>query len=453
MNYLFLAVVWIGFTWTTSAQYLKLKDKPKLVYDNKNKEPLLFLNDSLVLKINQNKIFQVYKDEFSGNFEEYLPVNLENRNLFVHEGCGPVLEFKNDSLLRIDNSFLHKNQFSGSIFTYKNEIYFLGGYGLFTHKKILTKYINQEWNLVKTEDKELPCFTDCFTKVIGDHLFVYGGFNEDKINDKIYMLNLNTKKWKVYKSNLNLLFKQLSMRDSRCIIQHKYGIYYIIENKIYNVNFKTNTVAEYKNDYIKYTSNNFIINDIIYGLNEIYGNQKFKYEFYKYPLKKHISNKQDFKIIDNIYYEDNTTIYVWLFSIFILTTFTTLISYKKRFWFIYFIRKTPFVYSIKDKSLFYKGKYIYNLSNYDIIILTHQFQSKNNFFALSDLNDLFADKSINESVDVLVKRREKKLNSFIKTIGAISGLKNDEICCYKKNEIDQRIREIQILPNAITFIS
>jgi hypothetical protein len=88
-----------------------------------------------------------------------------------------------------------------------------------------------------------------------------------------------------------------------------------------------------------------------------------------------------------------------------------------------------------------------------MLLLEKQFLSKNNFFPLSDLNDLFSNSKQQDTIDVLIKRRENKLNSFIKTIAAVSGLNSDEICAFKKNEADKRIREIQILPNAITFIS
>jgi hypothetical protein len=55
-------------------------------------------------------------------------------------------------------------------------------------------------------------------------------------------------------------------------------------------------------------------------------------------------------------------------------------------------------------------------------------------------------------MDVLIKRRETKLNGFIKTIAAVSGLSSEKICAFKKNDTDKRIKEIQILPNAITYI-
>ena len=117
---------------------------------------------------------------------------------------------------------------------------------------------------------------------------------------------------------------------------------------------------------------------------------------------------------------------------------------KRKYWFLSFVHKTPFLYSIKNKNLFYKGKKVQLLNSYDILLLEKQLEHKNNFFALSDLNDLFSDSKQQETMDVLIKRRETKLNSFIKTIAAVSGLSSEKICAFKKNETDKRIKEIQI---------
>jgi len=125
---------------------------------------------------------------------------------------------------------------------------------------------------------------------------------------------------------------------------------------------------------------------------------------------------------------------------------------RKKYWFISHIYKTPFIYSIKNGNLFYKGKLISVLNNYDRLLIEKQLKHKNNYFALSDLNDLFSDSKQQDTMDVLIKRRESKLNGFIKTIAVVSGMNSDEICAFKKNEADKRIREIQILPNAITYI-
>jgi hypothetical protein len=125
---------------------------------------------------------------------------------------------------------------------------------------------------------------------------------------------------------------------------------------------------------------------------------------------------------------------------------------RKKYWFISLINKSPFIYSIKKGKLFYKGKLVSVLNKYDMLLLEKQFLSKNNFFPLSDLNDLFSNSKQQDTIDVLIKRRETKLNGFIKTIAAVSGLSPDEICAFKKNETDKRIKEIQILPKAITYI-
>lgn len=455
MKNVFIYLLAITFSSFTLAQELKFSQKPKLIYDYNQKEAVLFKNDSVVIKTKQKQEVPIFKETFPGNFDEYIPVSVENRNLFVHEGCGPVLEFKNDSLIRIDSSFLHKNQFLGSIFTFKNEIYIFGGYGLFTSKKIITKYNfkTHEWDLEKTNDEEIPTLRDCLTTVIGNSLFVYGGYNnDDKFNNMIYRLNLVTKNWEVYKSNITVLLGGLSKKNSTNLIRHEMGLFAINEDKIYEINFKTNTIHKYKNDYIKFNIDGFIINDTIYNVFNLNENPKYKYEFKMYPLKKHITNYENIELISSVYNEDNIIFYLSLFFVLILILLTVLVGYKKRFWFVSIIKNTAFVYSIKTKSLFYKGKYVHNLSAYDIIILERQFQSKNNFFALSDLNDLFADPSINESMDVLIKRRETKLNGFIKTITAVSGLRSEKICAFKKNETDKRIKEIQILPNAITYI-
>jgi hypothetical protein len=98
--------------------------------------------DKKVLKYNETP----KTDNFPYNF-----FHIKGKNYFVHTGCGTVFEFRNDSIIRIDNSFEHKSQFMASTFVYKDEIYYFGGYGLFTFKNILTKFDfkTKEWELVK----------------------------------------------------------------------------------------------------------------------------------------------------------------------------------------------------------------------------------------------------------------------------------------------------------------
>lgn len=453
MKNVFIYLSALAFSSFTLAQELKFSQKPKLIYDYNHKEAVLFKNDSVVLKTKQKKEVSIFKESFPGNFSEYLYINVGGRTIFVHEGCGPVLEFRNDSLVRLDKSYLHRNQFLGNIFVYRNEIYFLGGYGLFTHKKILTKFDfeNKEWNLVKTNDAIIPTFTNCISKVIEDNLYVFGGYTNEKENQNLYVLNLKTKNWRVYKSNLVKNLGQL--QKDRChLLDEENGFYTIDGISIYYLDFRKNLIKKFKNKLIKHYSGNFVFNDSVFGIFEIFQNHEYKYAFEKYSFKKHITNKNDFIVIDQIHYEDRTELYSIISVVSLLLVITLYLITRKKYWFISHIYKTPFIYSIKKDKLFYKGKLVSVLNKYDMLLIEKQLKHKNNYFALSDLNDLFSDSKQHDTMDVLIKRRETKLNGFIKTIAAVSGLSSEKICAFKKNETDKRIKEIQILPNAITYI-
>lgn len=453
MKNVFIYLSAFAFSSFNLAQDLKFSQKPKLIYDHNHKEALLFKNDSVVLKTKQKKEVSIYKAAFPGNFSEYLYINVGGRTLFVHEGCGPVLEFRNDSLVRLDKSYLHRNQFFGSLFSYKKEIYLLGGYGLFTNKKILTKYsfTNKEWDLIKTNDANIPTFTNCLSRVIENNLFVFGGFTNGSANHNLYILNLKTKEWKVYKSSIFKNFDTIIQKQN-ILLEEKNGFYIINQYKMFYLDLKNNSIKQYKNNLVKHSLGNFILKDTVYGIFDFKTDPNYSFTFEKYPLKNHINDKNDFIVIDQIYYEDNTELYSIISVVFILLIIIVYLFIRKKYWFISLIYKTPFIYSIKNGKLFYKGKVVSVLNNYDRLLLEKQLKHKNNYFALSDLNDLFSDSKLQDTMDVLIKRRETKLNGFIKTIAAVSGLSPEKICAFKKHDSDKRIKEIQILPNAITYI-
>ena len=63
------------------------------------------------------------------NNSNFKVVQTEKNTYFVLNGGGPVLQLKNDSIVRIDNSVEQKNQFGAATFVYKNKMYMYGGYG------------------------------------------------------------------------------------------------------------------------------------------------------------------------------------------------------------------------------------------------------------------------------------------------------------------------------------
>jgi len=137
---------------------LVLKGTPLTFYDY-NKSSFVLIDDS--------QSFQVYNFEL-GKFERFdlkfaadtsfqfirnyfVPISTpDDGTYFVHAGCGVVYHFAGDSLYRHDASFYHRNQFNAYFFEHDNQIFMLGGYGMFTEKNILVQYnkLSRDWLLV-----------------------------------------------------------------------------------------------------------------------------------------------------------------------------------------------------------------------------------------------------------------------------------------------------------------
>lgn len=434
------------------AQNLKFVNKPEFFLNAKNSEIVVFKDQSTIQRLPSNKTFKFYKDSFPATLSEYKSITIGTKNYFVHDGCGPVLEFVNDSLKRIDKSFLHKNQFLSSLFSYKNEIYLLGGYGLFTLKNILTKYNfnNKDWDLVPTNNLEIPGITAAFAKVIGDQLYVFGGYANNKVNTLIYIYDFKNKNWTNYNSNLANYFTE-TIHYNGNFIEIDLGYYFFQNDKVIFLDLKNNILKKYTNNYIKSSNKSILVKDTLYSLFNLNQDSKYLYEIEKYPLKKHIADLSKFEKEDVVYFEKSNLFSLKIITVALLALVSFYLLYLRRYWFYYLFNSILFVYCTKSKKLYYKGKNVTNLTNYDFILLEKQFNTHDDYFPLSDLNELFSENKSHESVDVIVKRREKKISHFINTINILSKLPPEKICSYRKNSKDKRIRELTILPNLIVF--
>ena len=162
-------------------------------------------------------------------FSEYsnpLPLEIKNTPLgglkasvssdgvvyFLYPGGGLLFEYKNNSIKRIDESFPHRNQFSGHFFIYKNIPYLMGGYGYWKSNSLLTKFNFQtkDWEYIETRGQvpELGINSGSFV-VENDILYVFDFYQKvddvDIKNNNTYELNLNNLKWEK-KGALNRLF-------------------------------------------------------------------------------------------------------------------------------------------------------------------------------------------------------------------------------------------------------
>ena len=121
---------------------------------------------------------------------------------FLYPGGGVLFQYKDDSIERIDNSFPHRNQFSGHFFSYKNEIYLLGGYGYWKSNSILTKFnfTSKEWDFVETFGSAPKLGINDGSFVLdNDILYVFDFYQKiedvDNKNDDLFELDLKTLTW------------------------------------------------------------------------------------------------------------------------------------------------------------------------------------------------------------------------------------------------------------------
>lgn len=139
---------------------------------------------------------------------------------FLYPGGGLLFQYKNDAIERIDNSFPHRNQFSGHFFSYKNEIYLLGGYGYWKSNSILTKFnfISKEWDYVETLGNPPKLGINDGSFVLdNDILYVFDFYQKiedvDNKNDDLFQLDLKTLTWS-QKGVLNKLFYDYIQRKT-----------------------------------------------------------------------------------------------------------------------------------------------------------------------------------------------------------------------------------------------
>lgn len=414
-------------------------------YETKSNQPFFVKNDTLFYKgfnLRKTKIF--YKD-IPDRIQNYNQIfHFDKKTFFVHKGCGVVLELKNDSIIRIDNSFLHQNQFGAFTFDYKNEIYFFGGYGLFTHKNILTKYSfnSKEWLEVSYNSEEIPSPRNCmFGVVIKDNLYIFGGYTKEKssskpIDDnKIWCLNLEKLTW----SSIGTYNKE----------DIENGKIFTAENKIYSIGPQIAQI-DLINNRISYfpNKNNRPPFSIYYNPTEKKVSYLLEYENGKAVLFNESIDKFLGKKISEKDFISDSFISNWIFTIKILIygllALIVFICIKKYILPILL----PFegiIYSKEENLFYYKGKIIDIFEINEINLLSYFANNLDVFIPLSDLNRIFENKNNKETYSTVLKRRDNALSGLILKLNIITGKNESDFLESKKNDEDKRIKEVKFI--------
>lgn len=268
----------------------------------------------------------------------------------VHEGCGPVLEFRNDSLVRIDKSFLHQNQIGAATFVYKDEIYFWGGYGLFTYKNILTKYDfkAKEWFLVETENLDVvQPLTDVYSLVDHGYLYIYGGVRRANNpnysnNNLVFRLNLKLRKWEQFHTDFFENFPEVRVNNTTFRAP-------VVIDGFNVVHSDTNSflISPTKNNYIVYNSFfrhhiETVLNDgsRLYALTLNQNASVSKYIFTSFPFNNILKSP----VSEGVFYYKTKPYYIYV-AIALLLLGMLLVLYIKWSFILYLVNpKKPFQY-------------------------------------------------------------------------------------------------------------
>jgi hypothetical protein len=393
--------------------------------------------------------------EYPAKLQEYKFFNIGTKTYLVHEGCGPVLEFRNDSIVRIDNSFLHRNQFGSARFVFNNEIYFYGGYGLFTYKNILTKYDFQtrEWTEVKTySDVPLETRKNALSYLINNDLYVFGGYTNDEtkiqwgkpLDNTIWQLHLPSMKW-ICKGEVNLI-QILNYGDYRLFNNNQENIF-LISNEFNIINPRKNIMEKHEIKlYLNFISNYFEEDSIICVLkNNINQSKYFAILSINQIKGKRLSTSV---FIKSLPLSINNSIILIITIIIILIT---LLILRKKI----MNKLKPFngiIYNQQSNQFLYKNKPVTIFDEQEIRLLHYLMEHNNQFVSLNNLNQLFENNNQPETISATVKRREQAVSRLLTKVSKITGIDEEVLILEKKNSEDKRIKDLKILPNLLKML-
>ena len=132
-----------------------------------------------------------------------LPVVHKSKTYLLYPGGGLLYSFSNGAIERIDRSFPHRNQYGGYFFSYKDNLFLIGGYGYWQTKSIITKFNfnSGDWEIVATSGQSPDGIDQGSFFIKNNKLYVFdfltrtSNNQKEKRNNNLYVLNLETFVW------------------------------------------------------------------------------------------------------------------------------------------------------------------------------------------------------------------------------------------------------------------
>ena len=224
-------------------------------YDATKQSFVVISNDSSYSIYNEEQgIYERKKLNFNTDstfqhfLKEFIPVSTTtNGTFFVHMGCGVVYHFISDSIYRHDQSFYHKNQYSGVVFEQHNEIFMYGGYGMFTEKNILVHYnqFMREWVHVEYVNDEPSALQYPFLIPRDNFIYSLSGLNQKKEfnQNDVQRFDFTSKQWEkigtvtetFFNNGINLLSRNNPYDQLDVLVHNDRIIRTDVKNNFFNV--------------------------------------------------------------------------------------------------------------------------------------------------------------------------------------------------------------------------
>ncbi len=442
-----LMTFWVSLSF--GQNFNVLCDKDNIIFGIPN------TNEFVVIDHNNN--YTIFPSKISQQLPEDLNISddiLQYRNIvklngsvyLIHNGGGEVIEFKDHEFTRIDNSFLHHNQYSSFPFGYNGSLYLFAGTGLFTTKNLLIKYDfpTGEWFKANTSGDIPPPGKFYFGLVIDTHFYVFFGdisSGTNSVDNKmVCRLDLTTMNWE----NIGEIsdFDYLVNKGDNLLTDYKSFVsdnklYFIMSNEFVEIDLLNNVVRRFQNtEELRSQVQNYI--------NFLGSDEQYLY----FQRCNAMRNLEDFKILKSdftklpletmtFYVSSSKRIYnalgvIWI-SILLLVIILILADE--------FSFENKITIQTKSGLFTYRIKTIKTLSDVEKVILLTM--AAENQISFSKIEDLCSDK--NDSQDVRVKKREKTIKFIAAKLDGI--FNNSEQANYfisNSNAEDKRIKSLQL---------
>jgi len=187
-----------------------------------------------------------------------------NQHLLTSNLGGEILEFKGDSLVRIDNSYKHKLQLNSLEFIRNDTIIRYGGYGFFENRNFFTYYNRKinSWEFLNIKGDIIPEeLTNFLYYNTEDNIYIFGGFTIDKFNNDVIHKNFNSYKFDFKTKKWEYLGKLNNYLSRNLVIPLDHDTFFSFNKQngnILKININSNLIEEfYKTPTIKKIQSSF----------------------------------------------------------------------------------------------------------------------------------------------------------------------------------------------------